>query len=293
MSGLLAALMIAATAPADEPGGIRGRVVDIATGEPVAEASVFVDSTNTAFRGGRMAPASGEHADGFAVTDSDGRFTLSNVPPGRRSVIAVYALGFINATSKVVDLAAGQAIEDVEIRNKALAVADAPLDPKRRRPAYSRVFYPGALDLAGGMALELRSGERREGIDFQLWREPSLCIEGKVIAPPEFPRLRVLVDQEEPGFGSTKRAGYFSFSLTDVLEGTREFRVCGMAAGSYRVRVHDEHGGTGLSVYGVASVLLVDRDVKGVQVVLASSRASLPRSFCERGLHSVNVIGPL
>lgn len=343
-SSLLAALMIAAAAPADEPGSIRGRVVDSATGEPVAEASVFVDSTNTSFRGGRMMPASGEHADGFAVTGSDGRFTLSNVPPGRRSVTAVYALGFLNTTSKIVYLAAGQTIEDVglrmirpatvagrvaddkgeplpgaivrpvlseyhagkighylgsgartdengeyEIKNlvpagrrvrlmaawapsnyRALAVADAPLDPKRRRPAYSRVFYPGALDLAGGMALDLRSGERREGVDFQLWREPSLSIEGKVVAPPEVPRLRVLVDQEEPGFGLTKRAGYFGFSLTDVLEGAREFRVCGLGAGSYRVRVHDEHGGTGLSVYGVASVLLVDRDVKGVQVVLTA-----------------------
>lgn len=353
ISGLTAVLLLAALAPTvaaqsnhaagGEGGTIRGRVVDSATGEPIPEASVFVDSTQTAFRGGRMALAPGQPEDGFGTTDEQGRFTLSNVPPGKRVLTAVYVQGFMNTSTKHLEAAAGQTIEDVELRIRrpatvagrvfddkgeplqgavvqvvvseyhagksrpylnssartneegeyelkhlvpagrklrlmatwfprnfrALAAADAPIDPKQRRPAYSRVFYPGAPDLQGGTVLELNSGERREGIDFQLWREPSLCIEGKIAAPSDVSRLRLVVNHDEPSFGSTRRGGAsIGFSLTEVLEGTRDFRICGLARGSYRLYVHDEHGGAGLRMYGTANAVLTDQDVKDVEIVV-------------------------
>jgi protocatechuate 3,4-dioxygenase beta subunit len=95
----------------EEPGSVEGEVVD-ARGEPVSGARVAVG----------VAPAylpAGALPRGVAVTDSEGRFTLTSVRPGHRTLEAFSAL--VGRGRTAVDVTSGRVTDRVRI---ALAASE-------------------------------------------------------------------------------------------------------------------------------------------------------------------------
>lgn len=103
----IAALLIgsAATARAQEPGTITGRVIDAASNAPVAAAQILIVGTP---RG--------------VVAGDDGRFRITNVRPGQYQIRAL-RLGY-QASTQTVDVTAGGTVE----ANFTLAVAAVSLE---------------------------------------------------------------------------------------------------------------------------------------------------------------------
>ena len=218
----------------------RGQVLDD-RGAPLqgVEVSAIVEE----YHAGKVR----QYVRGAAITNEDGVYELS-------------------------DLAAGTQLRLMArwmpANRKALALADAPTDPKRRRPAYGMTFYPDSPDLQGGTELTLNSGERREGLDFRIRMELALCIEGKVVVPRDVQQVLFFVEEDQPHFGASRRGGMFGFTRMDLLDGKWDFRVCGLPAGSYRIRARDGNGTGAMQNYGRAEVLLTDRDLGDMDLVL-------------------------
>jgi len=93
-----------AAASAQETGRVVGEVVEVDSGRPVAQASVFIEGAlrNT-------------------ITDDDGRFVLTGVAPGTRAVVAE-RLGFATARTEV-EVRAGDATPvTLRLRTEALSI---------------------------------------------------------------------------------------------------------------------------------------------------------------------------
>lgn len=80
---LLCAALLAATLPAQEPGALRGRVVDDRTGQPLSGVEVTIPATARS-----------------ATTDSSGAFALRDVATGRHEVV-VRKVGYQQATATI------------------------------------------------------------------------------------------------------------------------------------------------------------------------------------------------
>jgi protocatechuate 3,4-dioxygenase beta subunit len=151
----------------------------------------------------------------------------------------------------------------------ALADANAPADPARRRPAYAPVFYPDVPNPEAATQLLLKSGERRDGIDFVIRRERSLCAEGTFDASPGVGRIRFSLSEAQPTYGTTGRIGFYGRTVGGLLEASKPFRLCGLAPGHYRLTaVNDTAGGAELTHYSVTPFTLADRDLKNLRVAL-------------------------
>jgi S1-C subfamily serine protease len=91
----------------EEPGSVEGHVLD-ADGNPVRGARVSASVAQS------YLPAGALPAD-VAVTDGDGRFTLSRVAPGRRTLEAFSAISG-RGSAEGVEVTSGRATTRVEIR---------------------------------------------------------------------------------------------------------------------------------------------------------------------------------
>ncbi len=328
-------------APAAQPGVIAGRVLDADTGEPVADASVWVDTARVAFVQGKFGIAPGQPSDGFGVTGQDGSYTLRGVPAGRRVITVSSPKGIFNEARLQRELSAGQTLEDCNVRMRnpatirgqvldekgeplagvfvhqvveeyhagqvrqylrpgartdengeyqiesvlagrtlrlmaewvatgadATANSNAPADPKLRRPAFTRVFYPDAQDVQGATVLKFRSGEERQGVDFVMRREPSRCVAGKFVAPADVKAIRMMLQHEQPSYGASRRGGSFGMTWTATLDGGRDFRICQLAAGRYRLRAFNAGEGLGstLTAYAAEWITVADRDLTDLEI---------------------------
>ncbi|MCW5962744.1 MAG: carboxypeptidase regulatory-like domain-containing protein [Bryobacterales bacterium] len=226
------------------PAIVSGRVLD-EKGEPMPGVQVHVVTTE--YHAG--APRNYLRPGGF--TDENGEYRMDSIKAGRPLRLMAYW---------------------VPASYNALSTSKAPAEPKLRRPAYSRVFYPDATSLDGATELKLRSGEERQGVDFIMRREPSRCIEGKFIAPSDVKAIRLMLGHAEPDYGGTRRGGSFGMSWGGLLEGDFRFRICQLAAGTYRLRAHNQAEGrsAGLSAYTSQLFTVADRDVSGLEIPLVA-----------------------
>lgn len=325
---------------ASETASLRGTVRDVHSGEPIAGVIVHVNTTAMAYQEGGLVVAPGADSRGMATTDDHGRYALSGIPAGSRSVRAFNPKGIFATSGRFLDLRAGETREDFDIRIEnpativgrvldengeplsgasvsvvvqeyylgearyylrhmgfaddtgayeiekvpvgpkvrlmaempprnfdALAASNAPADQKQRRPAYARVFYPDLPHVEAGTLLTLRSGERREGMDFVIRRERSLCVEGSFLLPPDAGRLRMTVEPATPSYGSSGRTGFYGQTVSALVDVAKPFRICGLSAGEYRLSVAtDVASGVSLQHYAVTSFVLMDEDLKDLQI---------------------------
>ncbi len=89
---------------AQAPGSITGRVVDRASSQPLSNVQVFIPATTLR-----------------TITNADGRYTLTNVPPGTVEVRAI-RLGYSAGTQRVELAAGGTAAADFSLSVSALAL---------------------------------------------------------------------------------------------------------------------------------------------------------------------------
>jgi hypothetical protein len=117
----------------------------------------------------------------------------------------------------------------------------------------------------GGMAVTLRSGERREGVDIRVQRTPSFCVEGAAQTAVAA-RLEMVEDQPSMGVSSGSGTYYTNPQATTGEDG--KFRFCGLHPGAYRITAMELRDGSPVQ-YGVTAVALRDEDVYGVKPSLA------------------------
>lgn len=327
---------------ASDRASLSGVVRDAESGEPLEGIIVHVDTTWMTFRDGGLVAAPGADVRGTAVSDGQGRFSLKNIPPGRRFIQAVNPKNFSSRAIRFVELKAGEAREEFDVRLSnpatisgrvfddkgevlpgavvsvvvqeyylgepryylrymgiaddtgryeiervpggarirlmaqvpppnfdALAAASAPLDPARRRAAYAPVYYPDVPNAEAATQLTLKSGERRDGIDFVIRRERSLCAEGTFEAPAGAGRIRFSIAAAQPSYGTTGNIGFYGRTVSGLSDAGRPFRICGMSPGEYRLTaINDTSGAAALTHYSVTPFTLVDRDLKDLRVAL-------------------------
>jgi len=135
-------------------GTITGKVLD-ENKEPVPDVQVWLIS-----REYYLGNLGYYYGVGGGRTNDLGEYTLPHVKPGRPYLLMV---------------------ERVE--RSLPAHSEVPLNPKLRRRVPVRTWYPNSPSNDSAQALTLRPGEKREGVDVELKKSPSYCIEGTATGP--------------------------------------------------------------------------------------------------------------
>ncbi len=228
-------------------GEISGKVLD-ENKEPVPGRTVFL--VGREYRLGNLEYVYAS----VAATDDQGAYRLERVTPGRAFLL-------------VVQKAPG----------KLSAVSDAPADPKLRKKVFPPTYYPGSTFMDGAQPLILRSGERREGVDFQLTRVPSFCIEGVLEAGSAPASLDFQIAPRRPTSGWMGSSGFFTMMPFGQTGPDGKIRVCELSPGDYQLTVSQRAAKRDdcPPFFGTTQVSITDRDVRNVR---AEARPRLPIS---------------
>jgi len=137
------------------------------------------------------------------------------------------------------------------------AASDAPLNPKMRRRIPTSTWYPGSITDEGAQPLVLQPGEHREGVDFELKKSPSFCMEGTVdAAPGQPPRFSIA----PLGWIGGSYGGGIFLSAASVSAGPGgRFRICNLHAGTYSLI-------SGSGPISSTPVTIADRDLKDLKI---------------------------
>jgi hypothetical protein len=144
--------------------------------------------------------------------------------------------------------------------------SEAPLDPKLRRRVPMRTFFPNSPDREGGSPVALRPGERREGVDIEVKKSASYCVEGTASGLAGPAELFVQYESAQPAYGTSSTGGMFS-----VLPGTKtapdgKFRFCGLTPGPYRLLAFD--GDRGAVNRATQTIEIRDRDLVNANLIV-------------------------
>jgi hypothetical protein len=225
------------------PGSISGTVVD-ERGEPVVGAHVRV--LPQVMISGRTQWLAGT----VARTDDRGAYRIPGLGPGTYvvSVPSVQATLPSTATIRPPGAAAGTSMTDLNAlmegaRAEKLLVdagdgrrlvvgrytVPPPPAPDGQRMAYPMMFHPNSGTPAGAAPVELRNGEERSGIDFQLQPVRTGHVSGTLQGPPDAISNQLLrlipAGLEELGQGSE--------AATTVTTADGKFIFLDVPAGSY------------------------------------------------------------
>ena len=223
-------------------GAISGRVVD-ETGDPVAGAWVRVLRQVDVAGAKRL--ALGE----ATKTDDRGAYRISNlrageyfvqVPSVQMSVPASPYDAGADVLPPTIRRTVEKVAQSVQAANSvavpssssALLIANnypQPSSSAGRLEVYPSTFYPGARGLSAASGIVLADGEQRAGADVILRAVPTVCVSGRVIAPPEALldlTLRLITKETEMVWQGDEVA-------TALVSRTGEFTFVGVPAGSY------------------------------------------------------------
>lgn len=219
-------------------GSISGKVLD-ENKEPVPGMRVYLVSRQ--YYLGTL----GYFLKGASHTNDRGEYTLSHALAGH----AYFIMAEKNA-------------------RKLAAHSDVPLNPKLRRRVPMRTWYPNVPAKEGAAAVILRPGERREGIDIQVKKSPSYCIQGTLVTPHAAAALNFSIEGQQPSSGSSGDGGMYVMKPFGTTSEDGEFRICDLTPGSYRMTASEEAANPNehqpLS-YIAATIAIADRDLSNLK----------------------------
>lgn len=223
-------------------GTISGRVLD-EYGEPIV--GVVVRAFTIANIAGLSQPVAGA----LATTDDRGVYRLADISPGR------YVVGVLSVQSTVLastpegpqvrpvgELASGgigagrgaiitSPTIDVDGDHRlALSNFATPPPPNQGEPrAYPALYYPAAPSPAAATPFEIRYGDSRTGVDFQLQPVRAARISGRV-DPGGLPMPRLLLRLLPKG---SEQLGFGAEAATTQIESNGAFTFLNVPAGDY------------------------------------------------------------
>jgi protocatechuate 3,4-dioxygenase beta subunit len=152
-------------------------------------------------------------------------------------------------------------------RREGRALSDVPADPESRKPSLLPTYYPNSNTIEGAAPVVLRPGERREGVDIEMSRSSSFCIEGTLDADGSPTTLTFWVVEDALSASDYKLGG------SSGPDG--KMRVCGLQPGRYHVGAHENSPTpTGQAPrLGVSTVSITNKDVRNVTIV---AKAAVP-----------------
>lgn len=143
----------------------------------------------------------------------------------------------------------------IAARIRTLAVQNRPAAPSAAaRMTYPALtFYPAGRSLNSSLAVELRSGEEKQGIDLTVQKEPARCIDFQVsgaVSDPHEPVSVYLNLKEWVGADGPILA-------EGPLTPGAPQQVCGLAPGEYRLHAYSftKHGARGIGYGGAVAVV--------------------------------------
>jgi hypothetical protein len=219
-------------------GSISGKVID-ENKEPVPGMWVYLISRE--YYLGTL----GYFFSEMSETNDRGEYTLGRVQPGHSY--------FILAETGARKLAAH---------------SDVPLNPKLRRRIPMRTWYPNVPAKEGAVAVILRPGEQREGIDIQVKKSPSYCIQGTLLTPHAAAAMNFSIEGQQPSSGSSAEGGMYVASPYGTTSDDGEFRICDLTPGSHRLTASEAAANPNeqqpLS-YIAATIAIADRDLNNLK----------------------------
>lgn len=227
-------------------GEISGKVLD-ENKEPIPGIKVFLVARE--YRLGALRYV----FTGAAHTDDRGEYHLQRAQPGRPYLIM-----------------ADGAARDLK------PVSDVPADPKLRMRVRAPTFYPDAISLDGGQAVTLRAGEHREGVDLQMVRSPSYCVDGVLEAEGRPAALLFEIRQEKPSSGRSGGGGFFTMAPHGNTGPDGKIRICDLHPDDYQITAAQfQHSDESVPFFGTTTLTIADRDVHNVKVA-ARARLTVP-----------------
>jgi hypothetical protein len=219
-------------------GGITGKVVD-ENREPVVGASVFLVSRE--YYSGVL----GYFFKDVTRTDDRGVYKLKRVEPGQAYLV-------------MADNAEG----------RLPAHSDAPLDPKLRRRAIVRTFYPNSPDRQGGSVVTVNPGDTREGVDIEARKAPTFCVEGMTMGLGGPGAMQFVLEGAQPAYGTSSNSGMFGAGNRGMTGPDGKYRICGLVPGSYRLGVSDTYDSKAAN-RALAAFDITDRDLRNLNLTVS------------------------
>ena len=151
------------------------------------------------------------------------------------------------------------------------AHSEAPLDPKLRRRAPVRTWYPNSPAKEGAMAVVVGSGERREGVDIELKKALAYCAEGIAEGPLGPGALGFLIEAQSPSSGTSSGMGMYMAAPGGTTGADGKFRICDLVPGTYRITVIQRAPVQNQqpSNYATENIVVVDRDLRNLKLTAA------------------------
>lgn len=219
-------------------GTVTGKVTD-ENREPVVGANVYLVSRE--YFSGML----GYFFKDVTRTDDRGVYSLKRVEAGHAYLV-------------MVDNAEG----------KLEAHSDAPLDPKLRRRAILRTFYPNSPDRQGASVITVGPGETREGVDIEARKAPTYCVEGTLLSLGGPAPLNFMYEAAQPSYGTSTNSGMFAAGRWGVAGPDGKYRICGLVPGSYRAGAFDTYAPEKAN-RALVSFDITDRDIRNLDLTIS------------------------
>lgn len=223
-------------------GVISGRAFDT-DGEPLARVSIQISPQRKGARGGLG-----------AVTNDLGEYRAFDIAPGKYRIAASYS--------------PGPALKIVRMQPSPRP------DGRVVHEAYQTVYYPGTVDPAQSIALNVEPGAELRGIDFRMVRTSAVRVSGRVTGPTGLFTAIGLDPSQQDEVGEGRNA---------VVTPKGEFELEDVLPGAYWLTA--TAGGLDSASRFVTRRLVQvgDQDVEGIQLALGAGQTLTGRLIAPEG----------
>jgi hypothetical protein len=138
-----------------------------------------------------------------------------------------------------------------------------------RKRVPMRTWYPNVPMREGAIAVTIRPEERREGIDIEVKKSPSYCIDGTMSSAAGAGSLRFAIEALQPSSGSSPSGGMYMAPAGGATSADGQFRICDLYPGTYRLTGTEQSPAANRqqpSSFVVANISITDRDLTGLRI---------------------------